>query len=580
MKLSNFTIGKRLVMAFTTILAIMLIMTGFSLTRLNIIQTNAQQVFERNLPGIVNAEELAIILRQNYALTLELFNAKDQDQRTPHYAMIDANKKKVVERIELLKQLADTPDEQSAIQNFQSARELFVAAFSKTADLIELDQRDDAIKVMNTETTPALKRAMEAADQIINLQKQDSQANQHSIINAISTSRNLTLTAGSFAILIGVLLAWLITRSITNPLQQAVAVAIKVADGDLSGKISVQSQDETGRLLSALADMNNSLLSTIASVRQSAEMINTASNEIAQGNADLSARTESQASSLEETASSMEELTSTVRQNADNARQANQLAISATSIANKGGQVVDQVVVTMGSIKTSSSKIVDIISVIDGIAFQTNILALNAAVEAARAGEQGRGFAVVASEVRTLAQRSASAAKEIKTLIDDSVAQVNQGNLLVEQAGQTMQEILSGIRQVADIMAEITAASQEQSAGIEQVNQAITTMDEVTQQNAALVEQAAAAAESLQEQAANLQQTIGIFRLEPQSVASPQTARQSLTKTPQLSAQTNTGAAQNRAASKQIKPAVKSNLANTSKTTLPKSSEEANWEEF
>jgi methyl-accepting chemotaxis protein len=269
--------------------------------------------------------------------------------------------------------------------------------------------------------------------------------------------------------------------------------------------------------MDALAHMNNGLRQLVGQVRGSTDTIATASTQIAAGNQDLSARTEQQASSLEETASSMEELTSTVKQNADNARQANGLALSASQIAARGGDVVGQVVDTMASINASSNKIVDIIAVIDGIAFQTNILALNAAVEAARAGEQGRGFAVVATEVRNLAQRSAAAAKDIKLLIGDSVEQVEAGSRLVDQAGATMGEVVASITRVADIMSEITAASQEQSAGIEQVNQAITQMDQVTQQNAALVEEAAAAAEAMQDQANGLSQLVSTFKLGPGS---------------------------------------------------------------
>ena len=307
-----------------------------------------------------------------------------------------------------------------------------------------------------------------------------------------------------------------IRRFVSRPLggepAAATAVANRIAGGDLAHDLAVREGDSAS-LMAAMARMQQNLAGIIGQINEAAGTITTAAREIAAGNADLSQRTEEQASSLEETASSMDELTSTVKQNAENARQANQLAIGASAVAVKGGAVVSEVVGTMSSINESSKKIVDIIGVIDGIAFQTNILALNAAVEAARAGEQGRGFAVVATEVRNLAQRSAAAAKEIKALIGDSVDKVGAGTKLVDEAGKTMQEIVTAVKRVTDIMSEITAASQEQSAGIEQVNQAITQMDEVTQQNAALVEEAAAAAESMQEQTQNLAQAVAAFKL-------------------------------------------------------------------
>jgi len=340
------------------------------------------------------------------------------------------------------------------------------------------------------------------------------QQSENEAVRSNSLALRFLLAVVIVGTLIGSVLTYWIITGITGPLRAAIKVARTVSDGDLTSRIEVGSKDEIGELLDALGNMNDSLRNIVGQCRSGIETIATASGQIASGNLDLSSRTEQQAASLEQTAASMEELTSTVKQNADNARQANQLAASASGVAIEGGVVVSRVVATMGSIHDSARKIVDIISVIDGIAFQTNILALNAAVEAARAGEQGRGFAVVASEVRSLAQRSASAAKEIKSLIGDSVTKVDAGSKLVAEAGATMTQIVDSVKRVSDIMAEITAAGEEQSGGIEQVNQAIGQMDQVTQQNAALVEEAAAAAESLKEQAGNLTAVISVFKLD------------------------------------------------------------------
>ncbi|MBP0596574.1 Tar ligand binding domain-containing protein [Herbaspirillum sp. LeCh32-8] len=352
------------------------------------------------------------------------------------------------------------------------------------------------------------KRAMELSDQVA-----DERDREYSMVVWM-------VVAGLIGAMILVLAVLMLLRSIVlAPLNRAVNLLDQVANGDLTAKVEVDSTNEIGRLFGAIRSMQQSLLNTVSRVHTSSESIDTSAKEIAAGNMDLSSRTEQQASSLEETAASMEQLTGTVRQNAENAMQANQLAHSASSTASKGGEVVSQVVDTMQAINDSSRKIVDIISVIDGIAFQTNILALNAAVEAARAGEQGRGFAVVASEVRSLAQRSAAAAKEIKSLIDDSVEKVSTGSQLVEQAGMTMADVVDSVQRVTDIVGEIAEASREQSTGIEQVNQAITQMDEVTQQNAALVEQAAAAAQSLQAQATNLVSAVSIFKIDARAAA-------------------------------------------------------------
>ncbi|NYT60873.1 HAMP domain-containing protein [Alcaligenaceae bacterium] len=315
------------------------------------------------------------------------------------------------------------------------------------------------------------------------------------------------------AILLACGFAYWVTRGITRPLSRAVAIANSVAAGDLGSHIEVASRDETGQLMQALKNMNDSLVRIVNEVRSGTDMIATASSQIATGNLDLSVRTEHQAGSLATTATSMEQLTSTVKQNSDNAHQANQLASSASQIAIRGGAAVMQLVGTMEQINQSAREIVDIIDVINGIAFQTNILALNAAVEAARAGQEGRGFAVVAAEVRSLAQRSAEAAKEIKTLIDNSVNKTTEGSIQVVEAGKTMDEIVDSVKRVTDIMGEIAAASQEQTAGIGQVNQAINQMDDATQQNAALVEEAAAAAASLHDQTGALSRLVGVFKL-------------------------------------------------------------------
>jgi methyl-accepting chemotaxis protein len=381
-----------------------------------------------------------------------------------------------------------------------------------------------------------LGNAADAIDKLAALQAHGVEQAAVASAGARAAARAL-LAVGALGAILSALTGWLIGSGIVRPVRHAVKVARTVASGDLASNIEVRSDDEVGQLSAALKDMNESLASIVADVRSGTTTIERASAEIAEGNHDLSRRTETQASALQETAASMEHLLGTVRQNADNARQANQLVLSATSVAGRGGNAVEQVVSKMDAINASSRKVVDIIGVIDGIAFQTNILALNAAVEAARAGEQGRGFAVVAGEVRNLAQRSAAAARQIKALIAESVGEVDAGARLADEAGRTMREVVAGVRRVADIMAEISTASAEQVAGIEQVNSAISEMDHSTQQNAALVEQAAAAAAAMREQARQLATAVGVFRVAHGTAARRAPARPALPPTPQRTIQ-------------------------------------------
>ncbi len=392
-------------------------------------------------------------------------------------------------------------------------REAFVALQQAFIEAVRAGKRADAVQLLENRLEAQQTAYIEAVsgfrDFIVQLINEGAQASEQ--VSNQATRLMVSLLAA--LVTLGMLLAWAITRSIARPIDEAVAVAECVAQGDLASRIEVRSSDQTGRLMAALKTMNESLVGIVHTVRSSSDSIATGSAQIASGNADLRQRTEEEAGALQRTAAAMEALGTQVRLNADSARQANQLAMGASSVAVQGGATVAQVVDTMRGINDSSRKIVDIIGVIDGIAFQTNILALNAAVEAARAGEQGRGFAVVAAEVRNLAQRSAEAAKEIKGLITASVERVEQGSALVDQAGTTMEEVVNSIRRVTDIMGEISSASAAQSQDVSQVGEAVGQMDQVTRQNAALVEESAAAAQSLNEQARQLVSAVAVFKL-------------------------------------------------------------------
>jgi len=414
---------------------------------------------------------------------------------------------------ESLAALVSDPEEKRIYAALQQDMNAYMAESGKLTALSHGGNKDEARALFKGASNKIYRKLNEEFEALAKHNDDGSNASEQSAEQVFNVSRKLIIGALVLMVGLGLLLAVWMARMVARPLNQAVSVAQRVAGGDLTADIEIGSRDETGMVMRSLRDMNQSLAQVVGQVRSSTEAIATASVQIASGNLDLSARTEGQASSLEETAAAVEELTATVRQNADNAGLADQLAQSASGVAADGGRVVGEVITTMEAISAASRKIVDIIGVIDGIAFQTNILALNAAVEAARAGEQGRGFAVVASEVRQLAQRSATAAREIKQLIEDSVRQMNSGTVLVRQAGKTMEQVVASVRHVSDVVGEISASSVEQRSGIEEINKAIVHIDETTQQNAALVEEAAAAAAALQEQAAQLAAVMSRFRL-------------------------------------------------------------------
>ncbi|MCC7643489.1 MULTISPECIES: methyl-accepting chemotaxis protein [unclassified Janthinobacterium] len=513
--MSKLKISTRLAFSFGLIIVLLAMVAFVSISRIRNINTSTEKILnDRYVKVMLSNTIQSEVNIQARLLSIAIIGANDADEVSSSVAKVQASIKKNAELLARLKTMINTPKGQELLQAVMSSRESYARTRDANIKLLQEGKSETAGIFLLTQLRYPQEKFLTALAAMANFQeslmeKEGKQAAADGRMAII-----LTLSLSLAATLIAIALAVLISRSISRPIAEAVKVAQRVAAGDLSVTIDARGNDETGQLLRALKDMNDNLQGIVARVRHGTDAIAHGSREIASGNMDLSSRTEQQASSLEETASSMEELTSTVKQNGENARQANQMAQSASSVASKGGQVVAEVITTMDSINASSKKIADIIGVIDGIAFQTNILALNAAVEAARAGEQGRGFAVVATEVRNLAHRSASAAKEIKLLIDNSVHQVNLGSSLVNQAGSTMEEIVSSVRRVTDIMAEITSASNEQEAGIEQINQAITEMDAVTQQNAALVEEAAAASEALQDQAGILAEAVSVFKLD------------------------------------------------------------------
>ncbi len=526
MRIADLKIRTRLSIGFGTLLALLLTMLVIALVRFVAIERANEALLTSAWAKANAAHDIDAMGRGNARRLLEIFTTTDATQRNTLNQRIDDNLARIGKAQEVLDKYVTTTQGKQLVAAVRQHNDAFVKARSTTLAQLNASQQDLAMSTAQRDAMPALDAMQVESVQLVALQQKIVDDTGAATSADIAFAKWLLAAIGAAAVVVGVGAAWSVTRSITRPIAHAVQVAQRVAQGDLTSRIDVTSRDETGQLMAALKHMNESLDQIVRRVRSGTAAIASASGQLLAGNTDLSARTEEQAASLEETASSMEELTTTVRQNADNARQASQLASNASEIAGEGGRVVERAVTSMQEIADSSTKINDIIGVIDGIAFQTNILALNAAVEAARAGEQGRGFAVVAGEVRTLAQRSAAAAKEIKALIETSVSKVTDGSSQVRDAGRTMTDIVQAVQRVTDIMGEISAASSEQSGGIEQVNTAVMQMDQVTQQNAALVEQATAAAGSLEDQARHLREAVAVFRLADGEVASPAYASQ------------------------------------------------------
>jgi methyl-accepting chemotaxis protein len=512
MSLNNLRLGKRLALGFGVVLALLAVVVAISQAQSALLAGQMTETLQRERSATL-VDQWAVATTLNVNRVMAIAKSRNDAQVEAYFSPLISDTTKQINELQKTLEASVTSDAGKAqLAKIAKLRADYISVRKTYFDTLKSGDETGAEAVLSGKLLPAANAYMAAQSDLVKLVHTAVDDYTQDAASQARLSTLLVLVVAAVAAVLGLGVAVLTARSITRPMRDAIDFASAIAHGDLTRQVDARRGDEVGDLLKALAEMQRSLMNVVGQIRQSSDSIQSASGEVASGNQDLSARTEQAASNLEETASSMEELTSTVRQTADAARQANQLASNAAEVAQRGGTVVGQVVTTMDDINHSSQKISDIISVIDGIAFQTNILALNAAVEAARAGEQGRGFAVVAGEVRTLAQRSAQAAKEIKELINTSVDKVQSGSRLVQDAGTTMREIVESVQRVTDIIGEITAATGEQSDGIAQVNTAVNHLDQMTQQNAALVEQSAAAAESLKEQAVRLSQAIAVFR--------------------------------------------------------------------
>jgi methyl-accepting chemotaxis protein len=512
MQLNQFSLKARLAVGFSLVLLLTVLIAGVAWNRLATTRVAAEAAAEASARAL-DAERWQGLTRLNAARTLAIAKSGGSDRVKAHFDPLIKSTSAEISALQKVFEAAILDETDRALfDDIAAKRKAYVSSRDAIFGLLEIED-PGAEEALNSQLLPAAEQYLAAIDTLGKYEREQAATLVAQADAASTQAQWVLLVLAVVCVVLGAGTAWVIARSVLRPLEQVVVVARRIAEGDLTASIPVAGRDELSHTLRALADMQSSLQRVVGDVRAATESISVASGEVAAGSHDLSGRTEQAAANLQQTASSMEHISTSVRHSSDSARTANQLASGAASAASEGGEVVSRVVHTMESIAESSRRIADIISVIDGIAFQTNILALNAAVEAARAGEQGRGFAVVAGEVRALAHRVTEAAKEVKSLIGASVEQVGAGSTLVQEAGASMSHIVDAVQRVSDVIGEISAAASEQADGVMQVNTAVTQLDQMTQQNAALVEESAAAAESLKDQAARLAHVVAVFRL-------------------------------------------------------------------